>query len=531
MDVYQEFLAKSLTEKYSTLSSQMDKIINDANTEITNLREKLSAVHTDQKHLEQKNHELVTAYKEKSRSQQQIQKLYQSLKSQVMASHVQTAASDDAENTLQTVTGSRFIDRLGTSRAPQSQYAQFSAGHRGAEQIHSRQRSSGSGGITAQYSGPVGAYVNLDSGYGSVVGGSHQQDNVGRQPLSNLSANAYAGSGISGYGTSAGMKVRLGSIVTTFQTPIPPQVIFALHQHTPMAPSKTNLPAIRACLFDMDGLLIDSEDWYTVCTNEVLREYGKPDLPWDIKAQLQGRPGPEAGKIFSEWAQLPISRADFMTKSVALQRKYFPRTQPLPGVRALLSTPQAAHTHIALATSSHAGNFGLKTGHLTDLFAAFPEDNRVLGDDPRIPPGRGKPAPDIYLLALETVNARLWRDGGVERDITPAECLVFEDSVPGVEAGRRAGMQVVWCPHPGLLNEYRGREKEVLAGLTGQHKDEDEGLKTADKAGDTVGGKEERTGERVKGAPGEIDDGWAVLLQTLEGFPYERYGIGVANKL
>ncbi|KAK5017563.1 hypothetical protein LTR60_001882, partial [Cryomyces antarcticus] len=40
--VYQEFLAKSLTEKYSTLSSQMDKIINDANTEITNLREKLS---------------------------------------------------------------------------------------------------------------------------------------------------------------------------------------------------------------------------------------------------------------------------------------------------------------------------------------------------------------------------------------------------------------------------------------------------------------------------------------------------------
>ncbi|TKA68538.1 hypothetical protein B0A49_06711, partial [Cryomyces minteri] len=154
--VYQEFLAKSLTEKYSTLSSQMDKIINDANAEITNLREKLSAVHTDQKHLEQKNHELVTAYKEKSRSQQQIQKLYQSLKSQVMASHVQTAASDDAENTLQTVTGSRLIDRLGTSRAPQSQYAQFSAGHRGAEQIHSRQRSSGSGGITAQYSGPAG---------------------------------------------------------------------------------------------------------------------------------------------------------------------------------------------------------------------------------------------------------------------------------------------------------------------------------------------------------------------------------------
>lgn len=42
----------------------------------------------------------------------------------------------------------------------------------------------------------------------------------------------------------------------------------------------------------MDGLLIDSEDKYTICTNEVLREYGRPDLPWHIKARLQGRPGP-----------------------------------------------------------------------------------------------------------------------------------------------------------------------------------------------------------------------------------------------
>ena len=50
----------------------------------------------------------------------------------------------------------------------------------------------------------------------------------------------------------------------------------------------------------MDGLLIDSEDKYTVCTNDVLREYGKPDLPWHIKAQMQGRPAPfvRAARIF-----------------------------------------------------------------------------------------------------------------------------------------------------------------------------------------------------------------------------------------
>ena len=43
----------------------------------------------------------------------------------------------------------------------------------------------------------------------------------------------------------------------------------------------------------MDGLLIDSEDIYTKCNNVILHEYGKPSLPWKIKAQLQGRPGPE----------------------------------------------------------------------------------------------------------------------------------------------------------------------------------------------------------------------------------------------
>ena len=56
----------------------------------------------------------------------------------------------------------------------------------------------------------------------------------------------------------------------------------------------------------MDGLLLDTEDLYTLCINIILEKYGKPSLPWSIKAQLQGRPGPEANKLFNDWAQLPI---------------------------------------------------------------------------------------------------------------------------------------------------------------------------------------------------------------------------------
>ncbi|TLD34711.1 GS1 protein [Venturia nashicola] len=291
--------------------------------------------------------------------------------------------------------------------------------------------------------------------------------------------------------------------------------------------AKSGLPAIRACLFDMDGLLIDSEDLYTICTNEVLREYGRPDLPWNIKAQLQGRPGPEAERIFNEWAKLPITKEEYSEKLHHLKSKYFPSTKPLPGAPELLRTLSATtdpRVHMALATSSHRVNYVMKTTHLESLFALFQEEHKVLGDDPRIPAGRGKPAPDIYLVALETINKRLRETG--EREVHPEECLVFEDSVPGVEAGRRAGMQVLWCPHPGLLNEYRGKEKEVLAGLTGQHDDsKDEAKKIVEGLKEDVKGKEERTHARISGKPGEIDDGWAVLVKSLEDFPYKWFGI------
>lgn len=266
----------------------------------------------------------------------------------------------------------------------------------------------------------------------------------------------------------------------------------------------------------MDGLLIDSEDLYTIVTNTILEKYNRPLLPWSIKAQMQGRPGPQAGKIFHEWAQLPISTDEFWKENAELQRQHFPNTKPLPGVLDLLDGLKKSGVEMALATSSHRGNFVLKSSHLPQLFKYFDLQHQVLGDDVRIPAGRGKPAPDIYLLALSTLNETLRAKG--EKEIKPEECLVFEDSVPGVESGRRAGMQVVWCPHPGLKEAYQGREKEVLAGLTGEHKeDEEEQLQHTE--------VEVEQGKRKTGAPGEIDDGWGVLLDTLEAFPYEKFGI------
>lgn len=272
----------------------------------------------------------------------------------------------------------------------------------------------------------------------------------------------------------------------------------------------------------MDGLLLDTEDIYTLCINMLLEKYDRPNLPWSIKAQLQGRPGPQANEIFHKWAQLPISNEDYLEQYSALQREHFPAARPLPGVEKLLgdlgrtrwwdlkesdktatgadkSGLKPKRVHIALATSSNSGNFKIKSAHLTELFSVFETSRRVLGDDPRVQPGRGKPLPDIYLLALKTINDSL-PEG--EEPVKPEECLVFEDSVPGVEAGRRAGMRVVWCPHPMLKQEYAGRDAEILAGRMGA-------------AGEAVDVHQ----------LGEIGDGWADYYLDLQNFPYEKYGI------
>lgn len=273
-----------------------------------------------------------------------------------------------------------------------------------------------------------------------------------------------------------------------------------------------DFPPVRACLFDMDGLLIDTEDIATACHNLVLAKYDRPNLPKTIKAKMMGRNGTAATQVLQDWAQLPITNDEYRSEVAEHQKRLFGAAQPLPGVEKLLADlgstkhweeqgnaeGQPQKVHIALATSSSSGSFKVKTSRLGALFDVFEPHRRVLGDDPRIPQGRGKPLPDIYELALQTINNSL-QPG--EKPVLPEECLVFEDSVTGVEAGRRAGMRVIWCPQAVLLEEYAGREAEVLAGLTGAAGDVDMHL------------------------VGQQGDKWAEQLTDLVDFPYEKYGI------
>ncbi|RWQ92039.1 hypothetical protein C8Q69DRAFT_447733 [Paecilomyces variotii] len=172
---YQEYLGKGLTEKYASLSTEMDKIIHNANMEISNLQNRLWYVMRDgikithsltvsdmdlemelnQQQLHKKNQELVEMYREKCKKHAQMTNLYNLLKSRAMRSQMQTAASDTVSNTLNSLPGARNeplttashsrlvsqIPQTAPSRPPHNQYP---VDQEGVEQLHRYQRS-GSG--------------------------------------------------------------------------------------------------------------------------------------------------------------------------------------------------------------------------------------------------------------------------------------------------------------------------------------------------------------------------------------------------
>ncbi|KAK7006006.1 putative hydrolase [Favolaschia claudopus] len=231
--------------------------------------------------------------------------------------------------------------------------------------------------------------------------------------------------------------------------------------------------SVEYVLFDMDGLLIDSESIYTKVTNTILAPFGK-EMTWDIKAGCMGLPERDAAlHLLSFFPSIPLTIDSYLLQRNALQDQLWPTVPLLPGAKKLVQHLKSRNIPIAVATSSRRRNFELKTTHLSEIFVdCFGDGKVVCGDDAQWGM-RGKPEPDIFLTAAREC---LGRDVGANdaANITPSQRaernkgLVFEDALPGMQAGKRAGMAVVWVPDTNLLNvEYSGEEKadQILKSL------------------------------------------------------------------
>jgi len=209
--------------------------------------------------------------------------------------------------------------------------------------------------------------------------------------------------------------------------------------------------APAAVLFDMDGLLVDSEPVWTVAEGELAVRLGGRFTP-ELKAAIVGTRLEVAVPTFLAWYDAPHGPAEVAATSAWLLRRmaelFADELIVLPGLVELLAALRDAGVPVALVSSSYRV---LVDAVLRQGIGPF--EVSVAGDEVV----HGKPHPEPYLTAC----ARLRVD--------PREAVVLEDSPAGVASGEAAGCAVVAVPSvPGVHLEAGPRRLVVpsLAGLT-----------------------------------------------------------------
>ncbi|XP_022824057.1 pseudouridine-5'-phosphatase-like isoform X1 [Spodoptera litura] len=181
----------------------------------------------------------------------------------------------------------------------------------------------------------------------------------------------------------------------------------------------------------MDGTLIDSESQYAVMLKEICARHGKKYTP-DLEAKYTGGTDQEICTGLVKDLHMNCTADQLESELRELCRVKLPLAPLTKGAERLLKHLRASGILFALATNSTRQSVRLHIHAKPKLFAMF--HHMVCAGDPEV--DRGKPHPDIYLMAAAKFPDKP----------KPVKCLVFEDSVCGLEAGLAAGMQVVMTP-------------------------------------------------------------------------------------
>jgi HAD superfamily hydrolase (TIGR01509 family) len=182
--------------------------------------------------------------------------------------------------------------------------------------------------------------------------------------------------------------------------------------------------AVQAVIFDMDGVIVDSEPYSMQALIDVLGQYGIEPTEDDLRRSYGRRVRDDFVDYFARYGVTADVNIAIAHKHARYYHLAAGHLRPFPGVMALLKRLRDQGHRLALASSGDRVKvaFGMQALQLNSLFELV-----ITGDDV----SHSKPAPEIYLRAAQRLG------------VPPAECIAIEDAPAGVEAVKRASMRCI----------------------------------------------------------------------------------------
>ena len=203
------------------------------------------------------------------------------------------------------------------------------------------------------------------------------------------------------------------------------------------------LQDIKAVIFDLDGSLVDSMWIWKEIDIEYLERFGISELPKDLQKEIEGKSFSETAVFFKEKFQIPDSLEQMKDDwNKMAWDKYMNKVTLKPGADRFLEYCIKNNIKLGIATSN--------SRQLVETVAkarGFGKNFDCIMTACEV--AKGKPAPDIYLAVAKKLG------------VAPKNCLVFEDIVAGIMAGKNAGMRV--CAVEDEYSIYLREEKKSIA--------------------------------------------------------------------
>ena len=195
--------------------------------------------------------------------------------------------------------------------------------------------------------------------------------------------------------------------------------------------------SVKACIFDLDGVIVDTAVYHYKAWKRLANQMGF-DFTEEQNEKLKGVSRTRSLELILQWGG--VTKTDAEKEELATQKNiwyvdmisHMKPDEILPGAKGFVQTCRDAGIKTALGSASKNSMMILEKIGMVNLFDAIIDGNKV---------SKAKPDPEVFLKGAEEVG------------IAPANCVVFEDAIAGIEAAIAGGMKSVGIGSPEVLGE------------------------------------------------------------------------------